>query len=500
MKKYIINNWIYFFVGITALALLSYFISLKLIDGGRWGIGMILGGVDNWMNGGTFYGSLKDGISVGSIYSPGGIFLALLFRPIFGFNAETAIIICGGLFAILTFYGFAKIETDDHRKTFWYFIICLSFFFIGFPSVRRYLFEIHPDVPAIMFFVWGILSICKFLKSQKNLFFLFSVILFFFSGVFKANALFLFLGLGLYTVFSKKLLLKQKLLILISEAISGASVLIAMFSIDGCLFNSVEVMSKHPLDTLYAYVYYIYITLKYNPLYIALLLVYFALLIKRRVKFNSIKEEMWMSSATLWFLFGMYGTAKEGSNEGNIEASIIAFMPFAIVALVYIIKVCAIKYRNVTEYKGFVYGMKTILFISCILITSYSIILVGQNISKFQNRISQQKNFAHWLNSRYPNAKVTYFCGLYELLNNTVVNKKTDLHLVTHYVLGNYINDEKLSLLSQNDRWDVIITIPEIGEKQFPKTFTYFRKLNDSDYPTDYVGAWKRVDVYVRKN
>ena len=53
MKKYIINNWIYFFVGITALALLSYFISLKLIDGGRWGIGMILGGVDNWMNGGT---------------------------------------------------------------------------------------------------------------------------------------------------------------------------------------------------------------------------------------------------------------------------------------------------------------------------------------------------------------------------------------------------------------------------------------------------------------
>lgn len=63
---------------------------------------MVLGMVDHWLNGGaTFYPIPELGYTAGSSYFPGDTFIALICRLLFGYHAEIAYIVTGGLFGII---------------------------------------------------------------------------------------------------------------------------------------------------------------------------------------------------------------------------------------------------------------------------------------------------------------------------------------------------------------------------------------------------------------
>lgn len=487
-------------VAATFLFLLLYFLTDKLVVGGRWSLGMFLGGVDNWLSGGSLYTNHNEGLSIGPLYGPGGAFIALIARLIFGYGAETAIILFGGVLAILLFLGFSSISKGTNTQRFWRVIICAFLFFIGFPYARPYLFEFHPDLPALLCWVWGVLFLNNFLTSRKCIWLICSMALYLLAGLFKANSVFLFIGLGFYVIIAKEISIKDKIIVLVGELVAGIGVLVVMQMLEGCIYNTVVVMGTHSFDTLATYCRYFAGAIVHNFIYIFLLVLTLFLLLKKRLKFNGFIEKMWAFSSVPWFLFGLLGAAKVGSNGGNIEASIIVFMPFVLPAIETMIDSTngqeIFKYFTKSERRNIVYYSA---YVCCIVTIFISTFLIIQNYNNYKKRINDQVVFAVWLDSHYHGNNIAFSAIEYELLNNTSLNKKTDLHMAGHYDLGHLIDVSELKKMSEREKWDVIITSPALGSERWPSLFDNFVKLRKEDYPNMIAGG-SELEVYVNLN
>lgn len=485
-------------IGIAFLSIFIYFVVAKLVIGGRWSTGMMLGGFDNWMAGGTMY--TTEGLSIGSVYSPGSLFLAMITRIFFGYSAETAIIVIGGLFILLTLWAYASLSDESLAKRYSLFLICSFFFIIQFPWVRSYSLEMHPDIPCLMFFVWGVVYVGKYLKANNSVFLIVSSILMYCSGIFKANAIFLFVGIGIYVLFSTKIQWKQKWPILLAELIAGIGVLITMLSFAGCLYNSVIVMSTHPLVGFDEYLTYISDAIRRDGIFILLLFVSSFLLLRKVLRFKSVVEEMWVCGAVLWFLFGLYGAAKVGSNCGNIEASLVALLPVILptVEMVYSKLSHATLFEKLRNRRFFITSTSIVCVISCIVVILFSVNRTFSKFCLFQERLEHQTQFANWLNTHYPGRNIAFNASEYELLNGANVKKKSDFHMAEHYFFGGLLSDKDLAALSKKEEWEIIVTTPDIVDKRWPETFSAFKKLGMDEYPGFEMGdQW--VEVFVKE-
>lgn len=479
---------------LAILVLVICNMSEKLVSGGRWGIGLFLGGIDNWLSGGPIYNDPNLGINTGPIYGPGGVLVAVISRFIFGYGAETAMIIFGCIPVILLLTGFASIVKCNNISWTWRLTIFSCIYFLGFTFARFYVYEWHPDLPALSCWVWGVILLDRFLTSRKKLPILSSVVLFYIAGIFKANVVFLFIGLGIYALSSKKINQKDKYLIILGELVAGICVLLTMLMVDNCMYNSVSVMGGHPFDTFETYIMYLKGSIFDNIEFVSLLIITIALFFLHLIKLEHISEKMWLSSVLPWFLFGLLGAAKVGSNAGNFDVSIIVFMPLILLSvskIIYLTKKCfnTIKIFNNT-YK-IVVGPG--IAIICLIIIGLSSEEIIENYKLFKIRLDNQKNFASWISSKHYGENLAFNSSYYELLNGASVHKKTDLFLAGHYSYGNIIDARRLQSLSQNDEWDVIITYPEFGEEAWPELFENYTKLKETEYP-----PVNGVEVYVK--
>lgn len=492
----------YTLIALAYLSVYMFFITDKLIVGARWGGGLFLAGVDNWLSGGSMYTQPSEGLTGGPVYSPGGLFMALIARLAFGYDAETTIIICGGLLGLVALWGFAKMEAIDKKRLFFLWIVAMTFFIFEFPSAKFYLFELHPDIPVLACFVWGVLLICNYLKSNKIIDYLLATFFFLLAGLFKQNALFLFVGLFVFVLFTKRLDIRRKALIVLSEAIAGISTLLIMWSIDGCLYNCVEVMASHSLLPLREYIDYILTGVKDNVIFIVLLLFFIFLLITKRVRLKAIEEEMWAYSSVSWFVFCIYGAAKEGSNSGNIEVALFACMPFVLHCVEYIVTKISICLKK--QYSSYVLikqericnVITLVSVICCLLISCYGISKSSSNLSRYAHRLNEQELFSEWLNNNFSGNNVAYNAKYYELYNHVNINKKTDLFIAAQYAMGKLIDDNYLNTISQDENWDVIVTTLDLGAQKWPSTFSSFKIINDFPTVTSYGDS---LIVYVRK-
>lgn len=471
----------------------------KLTIGARWSSGLLLGGVDNWLSGGSMYTVQEEGMTPGSSYNPGSLFLALLSRLIFGSGAETSIIISGAVVAILLLQGFSSLISDNKNKSI-YFIIAGCFFLSEFKWARFYLLEFHPDIPAIVCFLWGVLFINRYLKRRNKLLLPCIAVLFYLSGLFKQNAAFFFIGLGLFVLFTKYLKANDKITILTIETISGLSVIVTMLMIDGCFYNCVIVNSQHPLMPPNEFLSYIISTLKTDMFFSLFVLLFFTLLL-RKVYYLDFIEKVWLITSIPWFAFCMLGSAKEGANWGNIDAAIIVFLPFAVKSVlftyVYINDVLKSKFSLRLNKRVYI-ASSIIVMLLCIIIISHSIISISNNYDIYRNRIEQEKAFSKWLSINFKGKNVAYNTESYEILNKADVIKKTDLYTTYVYCMGNILNDEKLHSISDKEEWDVIITTSDYGASKWPQTFSKFILLEKDKYPS-IESFGETVDVYVRR-
>ncbi len=505
MKRF--RTYIFALIGITLLLAYIVMLSNKMITGGRWSTGMLLGGVDCWLSGGTFYTVASEGLTIGSLYSPAGVFVALLARMMFGYGAETAIILFAGLIGLFAFGGFSALLYKDRGKRYLYWCVGLSLFLIGFPSARPYLFELHPDIPALMCFAWGVWMIHRYLQTYSRWQWGVATVLFLCSGLFKANALFLYGGLFLFTVFTKELCKKDKLYIILSEAVAGVGVLVTMLLMDGCWYNCVTMMGMHEFNYGGFFVQ-CWVVVKKNVPYLFFLFVFVILFLRKKIAFRSIPEKIWAYSSVLYFLFGMFGSLKEGSNSGNVEASLIALMPFVLRSVEYLVEYIRSKvalsglYSKIIGNKRFVTTCVTVgcclLVVVCVGKSLQYIKATVQNVQEWKHVQEEKSEFVRWLNAHYEGKNVAIHATFYELFNGSRVNKKTDLHIAGHYHRGNMMTDEMIREICANEHWDLIVSVRGVDEKKWPHTLALFRELKTDEYPV--LSTHGNLGVYERKN
>ena len=185
----------------------AYFLTSKLVGGASWSSGLPLGGVDNYLyNGGSLYTILEDGMTPGSSYFPGIVLLSLLYRIMFGYGADTAIIVTGAIIGVILLVCFSYIASQNKKEQFWLFVCGAVLMIIEFPNAKTYLLEMHPDIPALLFFTLGVIALGRYIaKKGKACLYIAVTVLFYLSGLFKQNAVFLYIGLGCYVFFSKNL-------------------------------------------------------------------------------------------------------------------------------------------------------------------------------------------------------------------------------------------------------------------------------------------------------
>ncbi len=250
---------------------------------------------------------------------------------LFGYAAETAMIVCGAIVVILISMAFSNIATVSKEMRFWLFVLANIVFIGEFPSAKIYVLEMYPDLLALCFFAWGVVTCDKWVKGRKKYQIVITMLLWYIAALFKQTAVALYLGLGLTVLFSKKIDIKEKLIILSTEFVSGILLIGTIIINPGCWESTITVNAGHDLLPIQDYYRFGVSTCRNNWMFITLLLIYVVLLFTKKRKLEGLTQEFWLGSSLSWFVFCMYGAAKDGANEGNMEAAMMTFMPFVLI-------------------------------------------------------------------------------------------------------------------------------------------------------------------------
>lgn len=487
---------------VTTLVVLTYFVSDKLIFGARWSSGLHLGGIDNYLSGGTMYPTSTASITAGSSYFPGVMLLAYIFRSLFGFGADTAFIIFGAVSWLLMAYSFATLSTNVKNTRFLFFVIAVWFFISQFPAARHYLLEVHPDIPSLICFLWGVLMLPEKNTEKKVLRYFVVVALFYFSGLFKQNSAFLYFGLGLYVLFSKTLTKTEKLYIIICEVIAGSLLIITILYIDGCWLNCVTINSKHHYMNWRWVMFYIQNVIKYDCVFLLLAVYSLYLIVKKKITLSQ-KEKMWLSSSLAWTAFCLFGSIKKGADDGNMEAGFVSLMPFVLCAISYIFTLfkCGVVRMSPDKKSSVRCSNITFCIIALILIGTIGecAIKISGNYELYHKRLIAQQNFSEWLSTNYKGKNIAYNTCVYEFINNADVIKKSDINTIEVWQWADLVSDDIVKQISEAEDWDLIMTLRGIDGHYWPRTFDSFELVDETLYPSINNFVPSKVDLYVRK-
>lgn len=496
VKKYLNFQTFKIFTYIVYIFTAIHCVMWHLTFGGRWDTGMPLGMVDNFLNGGTFYTDLEN-VTATSPYFPGNVFVAFISRILFHYNAETAMIIFGGLVSVFLIWGLTKIASDDDKLRFYSGILCVLFFVFEFGFLKYYLLEIHPDLTCVCFFLFGVILAGKFINKKFNLINYISIIcLFFISALFKQSSIFLFMGLFFYLLFTKSIELKSKLWLISAEIISGLLLLSVIFSMKNCWLGTVAINATFPFMTISEFLSEWKSAFYDANVFLILLSLFIILFILKKVKLNTELQRLWFYPAIVWMLLNiLYPALREGANMGDIEAAVFPMAPYVILTIFYIIKITS-KSKIINELKNFIIIrmqnknirnvvipiMSIALVIGLIYGISYgvrSIDRINRNYKLYIQRLNDEKFIANWLEENYAHKKVAYISYKYELLNNTSLIKSTDLLTYGNFSHGTYLTVADIENMQKNENWDLIITLEEDNLKdKWPNVFKHYKLVN----------------------
>lgn len=330
--------------------------------------------------------------------------------------------------------------------------------------------------------MWGLVFLCDYIRTRSVWKYIVATILFMFSACFKVNAVFLYVGLFLGTIFSRRLSRKLKREIIVSEIVSGFGALVIMFLMDGCWDNTVIKMALHSYNIETFVQYVLYAIVRTIP-FVLLVCLFFILFIGRKLEFKSESEELCAFCSITLFIFNIYGTLKEGSTSANVESAMIVLMPFALLSIDYIVEGLRSKMVKSAQSVCFVLACVFVIFV-CVSKNREPICELCHNVSEIQKKKMGQQRFAQWLTCNYAGKNVTYCGCFYEWMNGANVHKRTDLWTVNHDLMAKRITDEEMEKICKREHWDLIVTeADECYNRMFPKTFSNFRKMEKCEYP-----------------
>lgn len=438
----------------------------KFAGGGRWGVSMFVAMAKRFLDGGgLFYSDAETGFLTSPFYFPGGTFVAILVQLVFNHGIECIMILIASFMGIGTIFLLVYIAGENRKDYLVPALVIFPLFFNGFHSLRSYMAEMHPDMPVLLFGAGAAIVMDKIVKdeSEKWYRYMLLVMLLVCAGVFKQNSVMIFLGLGIAILSAKALDSKKKFSLLLSVFVAGILVLLVIFGIDGCFEATVQVMARHGAVSKETFIGYICNSIKSNKVFVVLLIAFLLLFFTKNIELTFV-QRIWLMAGMIWLMFNIYGAKKEGSNEGNVDAALIALAPFVgmvVQELYYKIKEhikiddCFwLQWKRRPILMAGVYMVLIVYMISWGVLT-YSEIKWDKN--QYIARKVNENAVTDWLNSNCRKGSLALYGHYYFWLNDADIDINTDFYTENAYAMADMVTDEELERLYNQYKWDVII-------------------------------------------
>ena len=493
---------IHFFCSILLLfAVFCNYLSKSLLKGGRWGIGNIMAVAERFENTGIISYESTEELLTTAHYFPGGVYVSIIANTLTHQFREEFVILVSVLFVV--FFILLSVIFFKQSKLSLFPSILISTLLVThfFNSFLFYAGEMHPDMPCVFFAFAAVIMIAKLEEStthtQLYLYVLSASFFLVCSGLFKQTAVFFFLGIAVYFWFYKKYSLRKKFLISVILVISGMIVLAQILLIPGCFFETVSLFARQYYISPGEFLAYVKHAFSDTWLMVELLLLYYFLLVTKKISLSSTVEKLYFVCAHIWAAATFLSTMKKGGDDGNIEVALWALLPFAIQGGIWLWNIC-----QKTVIEAYPEYPKTVISFLIFLSLAASTILTSQNLRgaatwwpEYVSRRADQKQACLFWDKKFAEKKVAVATLLYFYYADSKIRQSTDFYLCEEYHCAGLLPEKRLYDLSRKKQWDVILLPNKDFPKLYRKVFEDYQIYKDPCLTLPYDGL-----VYVRKS
>ena len=462
-KTCLILRYLVFLVYIT---LFANFLLKGFISGGRWDLLEHIGMADRisdfclWGGVLSYSGGAKDLFSISSPYFPGIAGLATFINKFASGFSDYILLFIASLIGILFVFMLTKLTKKMNVEN--NFAVLSTLFFICFYlfSWCSYMVEFKPDTISLLFASFIPFLLFELKNKNKILFFILIILSLYIIGIMKQQAVAIYAGLFLYFIFNKQFILSDKIKLCLTILLSGIFVLLTVINIPNCIYFTISVMSKHPLQTWIDNYAMFKCTLFSNLLLISFIFAYLLNQIKN-YKNNTKYETIWLFMVLPWFFMSCISSMKMGGNGGNIEVGILPLIPFA---AKYLYNCIQINLQKI--------NFKTI---------PNNIFIITIFLNKFNYIFKERESKIQYLKEHYANMKTLFDGDDYMIAKRAQLNLVSEMNTAGHILLSSDKEEqEKFSELIKNKTWDLIYLSYPLEEND--EILLNYRLLNDTPF------------------
>lgn len=392
-----------------------------LIKGGRWDLYQNIAMADRFLNGqGLYYSAVE----ASSPYFPGVAFLSIFIGKFFYPWRDYILLVIASLIGTAFLYALVKLGERFSNNRSLSLIVTFTLVSTGFESYRSYMNEFKADSLVLLYAIFIVLIIDKIENDEWKVGIGPSIGLFvlaFFMDVTKQQSLYINVALGIYLVFTKRLILKEKIIVLGNLIIAGLLNLAVVFSIPGVEIQTIKNLSAMPYWSIKLINTQIRLNFKGNIMYFVLLFLFVYFLIKKQVRLDTVARK-WILIASVFGIGQIVGGWKIGGNVGNYEAGMISFLPFVVIAAEYIFREYFVNEKKKTIMGIMNYAVCWGCFIIAVWIESKSDMLVS--------KLQTDREVSAYLSQVFGSETIMYYSDQYMQLARSSVKPGMDIYTV----------------------------------------------------------------------
>lgn len=406
------------------MIVLAYFarsVSAGLLVGGRWDLCQHIAMADRFLAGkGLYYSPIE----ASSPYFPGLAFLSILTGKVFYPWRDYILLVIASLVGTAFFMALVKFgeKFSKNRRLAW--VVTFLLLSTGFPSYRGYMVEFKADSLVLLYSVFIVLIVDDVEQKKKKAGIATAIevlLLGFIMNITKQQALYVDVALGLYLLFTKRLTVREKVVLLGNLILAGILGIIVIFGVPGVEIQAIQNLKDMPYWPLKSIVSQMYATFSGNIFYFLLLILFAYLLFARKIKLGSL-ENKWLMTAICFGAGQIVGGWKTGGNAGNYEAGMVSFLPFVVMATAYFFE----EYFVDKKKKAVITFLNYAGCGVCLILLAFS----TRHFKKFVDKTDTDRNVSTYLSENLAGETIMYYSDRYMQIARSTVIPGMDVYSV----------------------------------------------------------------------
>ena len=455
-------------MGIVVITYFARSVTEGFIKGGRWDLYQNIAMADRFLSGqGLYYSAIE----ASTPYFPGVAFLSIFVGKFFGPWRDYIMLIIASLIGAAFFYMLINISKRLSNNIVLSAAMTFLLMTFGFENYRLYMNEFKADSLVLLIAIFIIYIIDGVETNKYTLKVSYLPMLFllaFVMDITKQQALYVDVALGIYLLYTKRLVIKDKALILGSLIAAGIVDIAIIFCIPGVEIQAIKNLSAMPYQSIQSILEQMSKTFRSNIVLFIFLFIFTYLFLSKKIKLSSLAEK-WLIIAMIFGCGQILGGWKSGGNTGNYEVAVVSFIPFAVMVVVYI-------------YEEYIVNNKkriVIAVINCMLCCVCFNVLteVRGQIYSVEQKIDTDNEVSHYLTENFGNETMMYSSNYYMQVARSTVNPGMDIHSLPMNLQEYWhIREEYL----ENQTYKYLYVDPSKFERDDRFILTYFGEVSDT--------------------